>query len=447
MLKLTPQGPDPRTTLSADALEAANARAKPNVGVQQSDRWLVLGGIIVVGFIGQMTFSALSDARQARAAPVSVVQPASNQTKPSPLASLPPQKAVPKRETQVFLPAQTQAPTPPASASFTPPVVPYAPPQPTYTNAPTPVEDTNRRRAPALVLDVGMPEIANSTGPISGATGGAGERLSREEQFADRVARSEMRAARAVRLDNPGAIVQQGTIIAGVLETAINSDLPGFVRAIVSQDVRSFDGSRVLVPRGSRLIGQYRSGLTTGQSRAFVIWTRLIRPDGVSVQIASPTTDTLGQAGLGGVVDTRFFRRFGAAILLSVIGAGLDSLASNTNDNDIVIRNSEQAQNVASIALEREINIPPRIRVAQGTPIRIFTTRDLDFSTGAYVPQSPAVGQSVERTASSVSNQVGTNASPTGLSMPPAQQPGVESAPSSAIPKSADSALKGPSEL
>jgi type IV secretory pathway VirB10-like protein len=410
MVKLTPQGPDPRTTLSADALEAANARAKPNVGVQQSDRWLVLGGIIVVGFIGQMTFSALSDARQASAAPTNATPPAASQAKPSPLANLPPTKPATKRETQVFLPTQTQAPV--APAPFVPPVVAYAPPPQPYAATPAPVEDANRRRAPALVLDVGMPEVASTAGPISGAAGN-GDRLSREEQFADRVARAEMRAARAVRLDNPSAIVQQGTIIAGVLETAINSDLPGFVRAIVSQDVRSFDGSRVLVPRGSRLIGQYRSGLTVGQSRAFVIWTRLIRPDGVSVQIASPTTDTLGQAGLGGVVDTRFFRRFGAAILLSVIGAGLDSLANN-NDNDIVIRNSEQAQNVASIALEREINIPPRIRVAQGTPIRIFTTRDLDFSTG-YTTES-ATGQSANRAAAP---QQAVDTVPNGLSMPP----------------------------
>ncbi|MGQ4828530.1 TrbI/VirB10 family protein, partial [Enterococcus faecalis] len=79
-----------------------------------------------------------------------------------------------------------------------------------------------------------------------------------------------------------------------------NSDLPGFVRAVVSRDVTGFDGNRVLIPAGSRLIGQYRSGLAAGQSRAFVIWTRMIRPDGVSVALGSPVTDTLGRAGLGG---------------------------------------------------------------------------------------------------------------------------------------------------
>ena len=96
--------------------------------------------------------------------------------------------------------------------------------------------------------------------------------------------------------------------------------MPGFVRAVVSQDVRSYDGTRVLVPRSSRLIGQYQSGLQNGQKRAYVIWTRLIRPDGVSVDIASPATDFSGKAGLPGKVDGHFFKRFGSAMLLSVVG-------------------------------------------------------------------------------------------------------------------------------
>jgi type IV secretion system protein VirB10 len=83
-----------------------------------------------------------------------------------------------------------------------------------------------------------------------------------------------------------------------VLETAIDSDLPGYVRAVVSQDVRSFDGARVLIPRSSRLIGQYKSGVASGQTRAYVVWSRLIRPDGVSVALASPAIDDAGRTGL-----------------------------------------------------------------------------------------------------------------------------------------------------
>ena len=170
----------------------------------------------------------------------------------------------------------------------------------------------------------------------------------------------------------------QGAIIAGVLETAINSDLPGYVRAVVSRDVMGFDGRRVLIPSGSRLIGQYRSGLAAGQSRAFIVWTRLTRPDGVTVALGSPVTDPLGRAGLTGKVDSHFLKRFGSAILLSVVESGLGLL--QRGGNDVVVRTADDAKSVAGIALQRDINIPPTVKVAQGTTIRIFTARDLDFS-------------------------------------------------------------------
>src|SRR5206468_2658916 len=89
----------------------------------------------------------------------------------------------------------------------------------------------------------------------------------------------------ATKLAEPANTVAQGTLIPAVLETAIDSDVPGYVRAVVSQDVRSFDGSRVLIPRSSRLIGEYKAASQAGQRRAFLMWTRLIRPDGVSVAL------------------------------------------------------------------------------------------------------------------------------------------------------------------
>ena len=192
------------------------------------------------------------------------------------------------------------------------------------------------------------------------------------------------------RFQSPGIVVDatnggagllpptQGAIIAGVLETAINSDLPGYVRAIVSRDVMGFDGRRVLIPSGSRLIGQYRSGLAAGQSRAFIVWTRLTRPDGVTVSLGSPVTDPLGRAGLGGKVDSHFLKRFGSAIVLSVVQSGLGLLQQGSND--VIVRTADDAKSVAGIALQRDINIPPTVKIAQGTAIRIFIARDLDFS-------------------------------------------------------------------
>ncbi len=187
---------------------------------------------------------------------------------------------------------------------------------------------------------------------------------------------------RATVLANQSALIAQGTLVPGVLETAINSDLPGLLRAVVSADVLSFDQRQVLIPRGTRLIGQYRSGIAIGQTRAFVVWTRLITPQGVSMQLGSPGTDALGQAGVTGRVDEHFFRRFGAALLLSIVGSAGQAAANAADDggDSITINAAGDASRVAEIALQNRVNIPPTIKVRQGSPIRIFVAKDLDFT-------------------------------------------------------------------
>jgi len=152
---------------------------------------------------------------------------------------------------------------------------------------------------------------------------------------------------------------------------------------VVSRDVSGFDGSTVLIPRGSKLIGEYKSGMAVGQSRAFVIWSRLITPSGVTINLGSPATDRLGRGGVDGETNTHFVRRFGAAILLSVINAGLDYLAnqaSNNNNSAVIVGTPQAATNIATVALQRDIDIPPTITVPQGQAIRVFVARDLDFS-------------------------------------------------------------------
>lgn len=244
-----------------------------------------------------------------------------------------------------------------------------------------------RRRAPAMVIDLGGPgertQLAQATigAPTPGAAavgGPQGPQLNESEEFAERVGDQAPARARATTLRNLSALAPQGTIIPGVLETAINSDLPGFTRAVVSRDVLSFDGKAVLIPRGSRLIGQYKSAVALGQSRAFIIWTRVIRPDGVSIQIASPGTDALGRGGLEGDVDRHFFRRFSGSILLSVLSAGVASLG-DTPSTQISIGSPGAAAGLASSAVQGE-KISPTIKVPQGEAIRIFVSRDLDFS-------------------------------------------------------------------
>ncbi|MEZ5960020.1 MAG: TrbI/VirB10 family protein [Hyphomonadaceae bacterium] len=245
-------------------------------------------------------------------------------------------------------------------------------------SSPDPLSADARLHAPALIIDLSREE-----GPNGGANAQAlanavgGNALTGNERFSARFGAGQ--AAQARPLANPSATIPQGVIISAVLETAINSDLPGYVRALVSRDVSAFSGGVVLVPRGSRLIGQYRASPELGQSRAFVIWTRLIRPDGVSIELNSPGADALGRGGLDGETDRHFFRRFGGAILLTLLG-GAASAVGDSDGTQIVVGVASSGRDAASAALSEEINIPPTISVAQGTPVRIFVARDLDFS-------------------------------------------------------------------
>ena len=194
----------------------------------------------------------------------------------------------------------------------------------------------------------------------------------------------ETHAVQARVLRTTGYIITEGTVIAGVLETAIDSTLPGMVRAINSADVYSHDGSQLLIPKGSRLVGRYQSSIRRGQVRVFVMWTRIIRADGLSVLINSPGTDPLGRAGLEGDVDTHFFQIFGAAILLSIIDGGIAvgiemAREQGSGDRTVIQSQPRGINRAAELALQDSIRIPPTIHVDQGTRINVIVNRDLDF--------------------------------------------------------------------
>ena len=196
----------------------------------------------------------------------------------------------------------------------------------------------------------------------------------------------EQAAVPARLLRTTGYTITEGTVIPAVMETAIHSQLPGLVRALNSADVYSHDGTQLLIPKGSRLVGRYQSTIRRGQSRVFIIWTRIIRADGLSVLINSPGTDPLGRAGLAGDVDTHFFQIFGAAILLSVLDAGLDIAVETAKDQGSNNTNIGQGSfsgsgldRAGDLALQDSIRIQPTIHIDQGTRISIMVARDLDF--------------------------------------------------------------------
>ncbi len=214
----------------------------------------------------------------------------------------------------------------------------------------------------------------------------------RNTQFMNQVANQEVATATATHLGSLNSIIAEGSLIHAILEPATNSDLPGYVRAIVSESSYSEDGTAILIPKGSRLIGQYKSGMLQGQSRIFMVWTRVITPDGVSVQLGSPGVDSLGSAGMNvDEINRHFWERFSNASLLSIIGAGAANLGVTGADesNSAATYRSALASSFAQSAeqsLQQNTRIPPTLMTYQGKSIMVFVARDLRFTAMQLQP-------------------------------------------------------------
>jgi len=185
----------------------------------------------------------------------------------------------------------------------------------------------------------------------------------------------------SVTSEDASRLLLEGTLISGVLETAIQSDIPGSIRAVVSDDVWSADASQVVLPKGSRLIGQYESRLAQGQSRVLIAWTRAITPDHRSIALDAAGVDSLGRAGLTGDVDQHFGTKFEAALMISVVSAigqfGANAALPRAEFREALNTGSETVTEAGNDALGEYLSIPPTIHVDQGTPINVFVSQDV----------------------------------------------------------------------
>lgn len=185
--------------------------------------------------------------------------------------------------------------------------------------------------------------------------------------------------ARATRLPDRNFLIVAGTAIPCILQTAMDTATPGYVSCLIPRDVLSDNGAVVLMEKGAKVLGEYRSGMRQGQKRLFVLWTRAVTPAGVAISLASPAADPLGRAGFDGDIDTHFWERFGGALLLSIIDDGTAAVAGGNAAPGTTRLPSE----AAGIALQNSINIPPSLRKPQGSEVSIFAAQDFDFS-GVY---------------------------------------------------------------
>jgi len=175
--------------------------------------------------------------------------------------------------------------------------------------------------------------------------------------------------------------VMAGNIIPASLVTGLNSDLPGQVIGQVTENVYdTVTGQHLLIPQGSRLMGRYDSVIAFGQNRALVVWTRLILPNGDSIQLDNlPGSDSQGFAGLKDKVDKHTWQFIKGAALSSLLSIGSE-LASD--DGDRLTRALQNAgQDTANIAgqriIDRNLNVQPTLKVRQGWRFNVIVSRDL----------------------------------------------------------------------
>lgn len=279
------------------------------------------------------------------------------------------------------LPPTQITPIPMQGAMTTPQAIPQRPTGPSI---------VDRKMGGSILVGGGntggttlAPIAPSEASGMSGLLGGG-----TQSELALKLEPTQTNAVSASILPNRNFLLAKGAKLDCVLETAISSDVPGMVTCQLTRDIYSDNGHVLLLDRGSQLVGEYTGGMRQGQSRIFVLWTRAKTPRGVVVNLNSPGTDALGRAGFDGHVDTHFWQRFGAAIMMSLISDSASMLANQesggsggsgtTNNNYSNTANS--GAKVVEKMLEGSASMPPTLSKNHGERIQVMVARDLDFS-------------------------------------------------------------------
>jgi type IV secretion system protein VirB10 len=220
-----------------------------------------------------------------------------------------------------------------------------------------------------------------------GAGGGNGEK---DDEFTSAMTASSVgAAAKAHRMKHPSLTIPAGVVIPCSLQTAINSELLGFVDCQLASAVSSADGAVTLMDKGTQVMGQIRSGLRRGQERLFILWVRARTPENVTVNLASPAADELGRSGVPGAVNNHFAKMFWTAAAYSLIQYGpqmatqaIANQGHNGSNNSFSNFGTflTPQQQLANTVLQEDLKIPPTLEKNQGDIVSIFVARDLDFS-------------------------------------------------------------------
>ena len=237
------------------------------------------------------------------------------------------------------------------------------------------------------LLDLAQRGGGTSTAVPAGAISGTRDDANRQDEksdFADRTRDADFELHSSVQQPKSPYTLFAGTILPCVMTQGINSDLPGQIGCMISQNVYdTVTGRYLLLPQGTKAIGTYDSRVAYGQERVLVVWTRLLRPDGSTLSLEGmPGVDLSGYAGLTGKVNNHYVRLLAGVVLGSILGASSQIAVGANSQNpgfaELAIQGAGQNINEAGQQITRKnLNIQPTIQVPPGGRLNIFATKDL----------------------------------------------------------------------
>jgi type IV secretion system protein VirB10 len=357
--------------------------------VTRLSRKVLIGlGTVAAFGIGGALFLALRPQHQTTG---SELYSTSNRMTPDGLANLPRDyTGLPKAGAQLGPPLPGDLGRPIANAGAP------APGMPTPAAGPTPeqqriAQEREAARTSRLFAKTNVGQIPSAVEqPSTGVQGptpaaaGSSDLTSQDHKLAFLNGNVDRRTVSPDRVGPPASpyVLQAGAVIPAALVTGLRSDLPGQVTAQVTEDVYdSPTGQVLLIPQGARLIGQYDAQIAFGQSRALLVWNRLIMPNGRSIMLErQPGADPEGYAGLEDEVDNHWGMLFKAAVLSTLLSVGSEAGTSD-NENSLVqaIRqgSSQSFNQTGEQIVGRSLNVQPTITIRPGFPVRVMVTHDL----------------------------------------------------------------------
>lgn len=242
--------------------------------------------------------------------------------------------------------------------------------------------DTEQAAIPNFQLPLNKTAAGAAGSMASGAL--TGDLASQDHKLAFLNQPTDDQTVSTDRLAAPASpyVVQAGSVISAALLTGLRSDLPGQVTAQVTENVYdSPTGTILLIPQGARLVGQYDAQVSFGQSRALLVWNRLIMPNGRSIILPrQPGADPQGYAGLQDQVDNHWGMLFKAAILSTLLSVGTEAGTSDDENSlaQALRQGASQSFNqVGEQVVGRSLNVQPTITVRPGFEVRVMVTQDL----------------------------------------------------------------------